>query len=75
MLWPAERRLQAAVAATLSGPVRGPAVHEALAAPRSPGDAEADVDAASRDAAVMARAAQVALVLLVAGVVLMIAQP
>jgi hypothetical protein len=76
VLWPAERRLQVALAATLSGPVPGvPGVPEAPGLPGSPGDAGAHLDATSRDAAVMARAAQVALVLLVAGVVLMIAQP
>ncbi len=55
VLWPAERRLQAAVAATTG---------------RS-----GDPRAMSGDATAMARAAQVALVLLVAGVILMIAQP
>jgi uncharacterized membrane protein len=58
VLWPSERRLQAAVAAGLGaeGPV--------------PDDAPA-----VRDARAMSTAAWVALLLLVAGVVLMIAQP
>ncbi len=68
VLWPAERRLQSAVAAVTSGPV--PA---GFAGPRA--DPGADLGAMSGDAAVMARAANVALVLLVAGVVLMVAQP
>ncbi len=73
VLWPAERRLQTVVAATTSGPA--PGVPGAPEFPGSAGDAAARLDALSRDAAVMARAAQVALLLLVAGVVLMIAQP
>jgi len=58
LLWPAERRLQAAVAASDSaaGP---PAVTGVM----------------HRDATVMARAGGAALVLLVAGMVIMVAQP
>ncbi len=58
VMWPAERRLQAAVG--------------------SPGDVAGDPGGAedfARDASTMARAGDVLLVLLVAGVVLMIAQP
>jgi hypothetical protein len=67
VLWPAERRLQLAVAAVTSGPVP--------AGSGTPADSGADPGAMSGDAAAMARAANVALVLLVAGVVLMVAQP
>ena len=48
VLWPAERRLQLAVAAVTSGPVPGRS--------GGPGDAGADLDAMASDAAVMARA-------------------
>jgi hypothetical protein len=57
-LWPAERRVQAALAAP--GPGAGPADAGPIAA---------------ADAAAMARSAWVVLVLLVAGTVVMIAQP
>jgi len=57
-LWPAERRLQAAVA-TLAAPQDPPTVSRTIAG----------------DAVVMARSACVALVLLLAGVVVMVAQP
>jgi hypothetical protein len=66
-MWPAERRLQAALAAMTGVPGSG-----SPSAPES--DAEPD-GATVGDATAMARAAQAALVLLVAGVVLMIAQP
>jgi hypothetical protein len=58
VLWPAERRVQAALAAGATG-----------------GAQMADTGSAAADAATMARSAQVALVLLLAGTVLMIAQP
>ena len=58
VLWPAERRLQAAV--TAAGGTT---------------DAFAPTGVMSRDATVMARAAGAALVLLLAGIVVMVAQP
>lgn len=76
VLWPAERRVQAAVAGVVGGPVPGGSAGSDVSRPlESPSDAATDLAAASGDAVVMARAAQVALVLLLAGVVLMIAQP
>jgi hypothetical protein len=63
VLWPAERRLQDALAAAGARP--GP-IHA---------DGPLDRDALGSDAAVMGRAATVTLVLLVAATVLMIAQP
>ncbi len=80
VLWPAERRLQAALGAATG--VQGPGasrvedVHPVH--PAGPGagpGAGAGAMVADADATAMARAAQVALVLLVAGVVVMIAQP
>jgi uncharacterized membrane protein len=62
VLWPAERRVQDGVQG------RAPEGGDAAAAP-------ADGDSLSGDAALMARAALVALVLLVAGTVIMVAQP
>ena len=67
VLWPAERRLQMLVASVTNGP-GGPG--PAAAAVTGP-----DVDRVVADATAMARAADVALVLLLAGVVLMVAQP
>jgi uncharacterized membrane protein len=60
VLWPAERRVQAAVAAGAGGEEAG-------------GDAA--IASAAAGATTMARAAGVALVLLIAGTVVMIAQP
>ncbi len=65
VLWPAERRLQEAVAAA-GTPAAGPD-----AAPRSPDGPET----VTADAARMEQAASVVLVLLLVGTVLMIAQP
>lgn len=56
ILWPAERRLQSALA-------------------ENPGRPLADVDAAVHDARTMSRAAAAALVLLVVGTAVMVAQP
>jgi uncharacterized membrane protein len=58
VMWPAERRVQAALAAGATGDGR-------VAVPESAGVS----------AAAMARSAQVAVVLLLAGTVLMVAQP
>ena len=58
VLWPAERRLQAAVAAA-----------------GGPADTFPDAASMGADATAMARAAGAALVLLVAGMVIMVAQP
>jgi uncharacterized membrane protein len=60
VLWPAERRLQVAVTVTAADPATGTLPANALM---------------NRDATVMARAAGAALVLLVAGTVVMVAQP
>jgi uncharacterized membrane protein len=65
VLWPAERRLQHAVAAA-GTPVAGPD-----AVPRSPDGSET----VTTDAARMEQAASVVLVLLLVATVLMIAQP
>jgi len=62
ILWPAERRVQAGVDRS--------APHDGVAALD-----QAGADSISRDAALMARAAVIALVLLVAGTVIMVAQP
>ena len=68
MLWPAERRLQDALAAP-TGVAGPPARAEA------PGSGGGGAEAQEADATAMARAAQVVLLLMVAGVILMIAQP
>ena len=78
VLWPAERRIQASVSSGSAPASAGSAASTSDSAPGDGSEAEPDVRGAPtvlRDAELIVRSAAVALVLLLVGTVLMVAQP